>query len=183
MGGEKLHQTKHGLDRVYKAGCRCQSCTEAHRVYERNMARERRREKMGIEARPTRMVDAINARIHIKFLTENRISLRRIAQKSGVAVSELLRIKNGQVKSILVSTNNRIIAVPALDPDPHRGVPSDEAKRIVEDLIDVGFKKTEIAQMLGVRPGGHLVIKETIQYGRLQRLRDIHRSIPELRKP
>lgn len=181
MNGDKSKYDVHGRDTMYKAGCRCHPCTEAHRLYERNMSRERRRERLGIEPRPVRFVDATHARIHIKFLCSKKISLRLISKRSGVAVSELLKIKNGQARRVLYSTHKRIMAVPAINPDPYRPVPSDEAKQIISELIDVGLKKTEIATMMGVKPGGHLSIKETIRFGRLQKLRAIRDSFPELR--
>jgi len=167
----------HGRHSTYASGCRCNECKEAHRVYELNMSRERRREKLGIEARPVRMVNARNARIHLLFLGQKKIGLRTISERSGVAVSRLLRIRQGKCDQIRKNTSDRILGVAAIDPHPYSWVPAGEAKQLVKDLVDIGFKKTEIAEMLGAKPGSHINIKKNIRVERLERLRKIHKNL------
>lgn len=146
-------------------------------MYEREMSRERRRARLGVEPRPVRFVDATEARIHLKFLQTKKISMRLISERSGVSLSHLVRIKSKKVTEIRVEARNKILAIPAINPDPYNSVPSDEAKKLVNEMLDMGIKKNEIAEMLGTKPGGHLVIKDAIRIERLEKLRNIHASL------
>lgn len=141
------------------------------------MSRERRRARLGIEPRPVRFVDATEARIHLKFLESKNISMRLIAERSGVSLSQLIRIKARTVSEIRVEAKERILAVPAINPHPYVSVASDEAKRLVGEIVEMGFKRQEIVRMMGGKPGSKLQIKDTIRLERLEQLRVIHQTL------
>jgi transcriptional regulator with XRE-family HTH domain len=139
------------------------------------MSRERRRERLGVEARPVRYVDADLARKHLEFLASKKVSIREISKRTGSSASYLLRIRQGKVASIRKDLSNRILGIPGSGLYPKQIVEASEAKKIVDELLRAGYSKAHISLMIGNKTRT-LVIRDHIRADRLAKLRTVYRK-------
>jgi hypothetical protein len=95
----------------YVAGCRCQPCIVANRIYARNWERHHSRVRWGIETHTDRLVDVTEARNHLLWLQSRGIGLRRLRDATGLSRSNLTEIRIGRRTHITRTTANRIVAV------------------------------------------------------------------------
>jgi len=95
----------------YVAGCRCESCVIANRIYARDLARHHSRVRWGIETHTDPLVDVTEARNHLLWLRSRGIGLRRLHNTTGIARSTLNEIRSGRRSRITLATANRIVAV------------------------------------------------------------------------
>ena len=95
----------------YVAGCRCEPCVIANRIYARNLDRHHRRVRWGIETHTQPLVDATEARNHLLWLHSRGIGLRRLHNVTGLSRSTLNEIRIGRRNRVTSATANRIVAV------------------------------------------------------------------------
>lgn len=167
---------RHASHSGYSHGCRCTLCKEAHRIYERNMSRRRRRIRYGLEEPVERFVDATEAREHIHFLASRKIGLGSIALKLQVHRSNMQKLKNGRTKRITPELNDKILAIPAIPVSPNAFVPVVGLESILKELYDHGYTLADVARQIGV-PCGRIKLKE---YVRLYRYQQIERASRQL---
>lgn len=172
--GKRVRQ--HGTHSAYSAGCRCDPCRVAHREYERNRARHRRRVSYGFELKDDKFVDASEAREHLLFLETKKIGLRSISESSGVATSWLLLIKQGKKKQIGLAVHNKIIAVPAKPISSGQFISAEPSKKLVAELIDLGYTRGHLGYLLGDKHR-HLILRTWIRVERAERIKKLHERL------
>lgn len=91
----------------YSKGCRCTDCRVAHRVYERNAARRRRRPDSNYEP----MIRGDEARAHLLWLASKGVGLKRISNHTGLALATLQRIRKGTTTRVRHATWDAILSV------------------------------------------------------------------------
>lgn len=135
----KCHQSESS----YKNGCRCQPCTEAHRLYAREYRRKTRRPDSTWVAR--KRVDPAEAAAHLRWLQDNGVPLIDIWRACKVDMNTLIAAREGRNKYLFESTANRILAVGT------HVVPTYEAVREhVESLLRAGWTQQDIARESGL---------------------------------
>jgi hypothetical protein len=140
---------EHGTRTNYVKGCRCEPCTLANRVYERERDRHARRVAYGIEVPQVRFVNAKETREHLIWLQSIGIGLRTVAKETGLGRTALTEIRKGITRRVAVETEAKILAL-------HRGVrhgalivdAAPTLKRL-DWLQGQGWSKARIARELG----------------------------------
>lgn len=167
----------HGTNTCYSKGCRRNECREAHRKYERDRTRSIRRERMGLEARPEKYVSADQTREHIRFLRSKGLGLSSIAAKTGFNRRYIKTLSMESKKKVLASTEKKILAVPAIPILPGHFLDSKEARKLVDEMLAIGLKRTEIGEMVIGHYVQHFEIRNHIRLSRLQKIREVHRRV------
>lgn len=130
----------------YAKGCRCETCTVAHRIYTRERKRLKTKEAYGLIIIPSKKVDATEIREHILFLSKNNIGVSYIHKKTGMSKSALVNIKRGRYPNVTIETANKILSIPAIAKADGQYVRSDEAKKMIAKMFKAGYKPTEIGR-------------------------------------
>lgn len=167
-------QRQHGTHSMYSNGCRCEPCRVAHRLYERQKARERNREKMGIEFRPIRFVDPTETREHLLFLRSKGVGSRAVAEKTGFSHNFIQSIANGQARRVGKKYADSILAVSSNDMLGGQYVPVGNANELISDLLGVGYSRRQIAKEIGTPKSGDLRLKKFIRRERMDKLKAVH---------
>jgi hypothetical protein len=165
---------RHGTHSAYSGGCRCDPCRVAHRVYERNQQRKRAYISYGFEQPVQRFVKAAEVTKHLRFLQQNGMGLEAVSKASGVAVSTLQPLRMGKKKRVLVMTHKKIMAVSLVARSEGQFIDSSKSKALLQELIDLGFKKTELGRALG-DPWGHIYLRKKIRVSRAKRIENLHK--------
>lgn len=143
---------RHGTRAKYvQDGCRCQQCVEANRIYARNRERNRRRADIGIEDRRIAYMDCSEARDHLRWLSSVGVGKQTVHRVSGVALSSIYRIRNGELTKARETTINRILAVGTHLRPSSQPIDSTSTWQLLDDLVYLGFSKTTIARQAGYR--------------------------------
>lgn len=166
----------HGTNVKYGKGCRCQDCRVAHRIYERERTRNVRRARQGLETRNVRLVDATEAREHIKFLRSKGIGLAAIGQHCGLHKSYIRDISAGKKQQIMRRNASKIVAVPALYTYGGQYQNADEAHRLIAELRAAGFMWKEIAAAIGQKSAS-VNINVKVRTSRLLAIRAAHAKL------
>lgn len=174
------YNCKHGTHSGYSHGCRCKECVEAHRIYERNAARRRRRVKYGIEPPSNKKTDATEAREHIKFLTAKGIGLGAIANQVGTYRSTIQYIKRGDYENISTQLANKILAIPAIPREANAFIDAKPVHDLVQQLVKKGVTKKEIALASGI-PDGRLVVRNKMRVWRYRKVEATCKEMLRLR--
>jgi lambda repressor-like predicted transcriptional regulator len=139
-----------GTRSAYAAGCRCESCTVANRVYARQLARRAARIRYGIEPPPPpRLVDASEARRHLHWLRTRGIGLRTVAERTGLSRSALQKISNGQRPRAHQATVDAILGVHAASIPAATRVDAAATVARLDELVQLGHTKASLARRLG----------------------------------
>jgi hypothetical protein len=172
----KRKPSPHGTHSRYSHGCRCVQCREAHKIYERDRLRHKARVSYGFERPTERFIEAKEAMLHLQFLQRNGMGLLAVSRASGVASSCLKNVRQGKKKRILVTTHDRIMGVSLADrPDGHFIDPA-PSKKLLQELLDVGFIKADLGRALGDSTG-HLVVGSKIRVYRAKQIEALHGSL------
>lgn len=156
--GHKNTTHVHGTYACYVLDmCRCEPCSNANAVYERNRLRQK------AYGRWNGLVDATPAREHVKRLQAAGMGLKRITEKSGVSggtLSKLMygikdaegNIKRKPSSRIKPETANKILTV---DVDLAAGARLDNTgtTRRLQALVALGWSQAEIARRIGINQG------------------------------
>lgn len=173
----RLKQTplpEHGTRARNKRGCGCLRCRAANSQYV--AARESAR-KSG----DTRdIVSAEHARAHIIALGKSGIGYKIVADEAKVAESIVFAIRRGKRTQIRANTERAILAVDAAT--IVRGdaslVSARETWRLLDELIDRGYSKRQLATWLHRKPTPALQIKRSlVTYRTAANVRDMYDKI------
>lgn len=133
----------HGHPNRYAYGCRCAPCTRAATRADL----ERRMDRL---AGRSREVPAGPSMEHVRKLSAARLTKQQIARETGVEPSTVARLLAGEQKTVMRTTEQKILAVP-LDVRVTLGdVPALGAIRRVRALYALGHFNREIAAEAGV---------------------------------
>lgn len=163
---------KHGTHSTYGHGCRCEPCLLAHRIYERNASRRRRRVAYGLEDPVVKKMDATPVREHVIFLGSKGIGMGSIAQTVGTPRSTIQHIKRGTYKNTTVELGNKILAIPAIPRVPMAFIDASPIKKMIKQLEEKGITEKDIGRMMGYRYG-HLNIKKHMRVWRYEQVYDV----------
>lgn len=167
---------KHGTHSTYGHGCRCTPCREAHREYERNAARRRRRIAYGFEVPVVKLVDSTEPRNHIIFLASQGIGLGAIANQVGTYRSTIQRIKRGKTQKTSAELASKILAVPAIPREPMAFTSAEPIKKLLKDLDKKGISNKDVGRIVGARYG-NLRIKTHMRVWRYQQLEAVCKEL------
>jgi hypothetical protein len=149
-------------------GCRCLPCTDANRDYARWRASDD-------PAKPS-IVDAAEARGHLRWLARRGVGLRAVHAASGVNRSTLQRILNGRQR-IHGRTAERILLVLPVDAADRSLVDAAPTWRLIEDLLAHGWTKTAIARALGYRGRGLQLGRDKVTAANARKVRELHERV------
>lgn len=139
----------HGTRSHYVGGCRCEPCTEANRLYMRELDRHHRRVAYGIEApRPERHVDATEARDHLRWLSSVGVGRRTVAERTGLSPTTVREITTGETRRCAPETSAKILAVGRYDRPGAALVDATETRRKVAELLAHGWTRIAIARAI-----------------------------------
>lgn len=143
--------------------CRCTPCRVANRAYELHRTRSIRRP----DAVWRPYVPADEAREHVEWLRTCGVGLKSVAKLSGVPHGSLSKLVYGDPKRgmgpsrrIRPQTARRILAVLPTHAVGGQKVPATYTWRLLDQLIDAGWTKAELARRLG-QQGPALQISRT----------------------
>ncbi len=134
---------EHGTRAKYVCGCRCENCRTANRVY------AHKRAKTKIFHGPNPLVPAETACLHLRRLSGKGVGRRAVERASGVPNSILLEIRMKRKTMIRRTTEDRILKVDLDARAGHALVPADKTWKMINELIEEGFTKAELARRLG----------------------------------
>lgn len=133
----------------YTAGCRCDACREAHRVYNREWLRREARIRYGIEPpKPARWIDATEVREHLIWLQSIGIGRRLVARYSGVSGSQITKLRDGITTRTTPNTANRILAVGKHHLPPRASIDATRTIKQLKELHKAGWTKKAIGQAI-----------------------------------
>ena len=144
---------KHGTHARYSKGCRCENCKVAHRIYEREAARRRRRVRYGIQEPDRKFMDSLPVMEHIHFLSAKGIGLGAIASQVGTNRATIQYIKRGTYPRVSTHLGNKILAVPAIPRMPMAYTDAKPIHDLLTKLEKRGVSRKEIGRALGCRYG------------------------------
>lgn len=134
----------HGDRLRYMAGCKCFKCRRANSDY------ERQRQVARAAGDWNGIVDAAPARKHMMKLSRAGVGRRAIQAVTDVGDTTLQDIRSGRKRRIRARTARKILAVtPAVRAD-HSIVPAGKAWRLLDELLEEGFTKAELARRMGM---------------------------------
>lgn len=140
---ESCQRADHGRRARYVAGCRCLRCRAANSNY--NSTR-----RCAIQDGDSRaLVPAARARAHIRKLSGKGIGYKAVADAAGVSRSVVSRVLWGQKKFLRVPTAAAILAVDERCVADHALVPAGPTWQKLEQLLEDGYTKTQLAKWLG----------------------------------
>ncbi|CAB4177448.1 hypothetical protein UFOVP998_45 [uncultured Caudovirales phage] len=123
--------------------CRCLLCRAANSRYETDRAAARKR------GEGNGLVPATAARAHLAKLSRAGIGKRAVAAASDVALTVIEEVRTGRKTQIRQQTARKILAVSIAAVSDHALVPAAGTHRLLRQLLDEGFTKTELARRLG----------------------------------
>jgi hypothetical protein len=127
----------HGTRARYNAAkCRCFACRRANSRYEAER-----------QADPRVPADAVRA--HLLELSRQNIGRRAVSDATDIPDVALYRIIKGESDRIRRSQAERIMAVDASVIADHALVPATETRRLLREIIRLGFTRTSVAARLG----------------------------------
>lgn len=156
-----LLRPAHGTRARYQSTlrCRCLPCRAANGEY-----------------RPTPLVAAAPAAAHLRHLGAGGVGHARAAELSGVAESELRRIRSGVVTRIRQTTAVRILAIP-LKPALGVRISAVEARRKVRQLLAERLTKAQIARETGHTTPRLQLGRKAVTVRTALRIRQLHRRM------
>lgn len=133
----------HGTRSRYTSGCRCAPCRAANTAYQR----ARTKAKIYGRANPLRPVAAVVR--HLRSLARAGVGVRPISDAAKVAGSTIRKVLAGQRLHLREATARRLLAVTADVIADGALVPAGPTWKLLDELIDEGFTRTDLARRLG----------------------------------
>lgn len=169
--------------------CRCDSCRNANRAYEKRRQRAMRR--------PDEMwmpyVPAGPARRHIRELREAGVGLKTITKVSGLPHGGLAKLMYGDrargmapSKRIRPETARRILAVTVEAAVAERDgckIPAGPTWALLDDLVGRGFTRTWIAQALGQKGPGLQIGRDRVRSSTARAVAALHERLDGVEPP
>lgn len=142
----ELAQDKpHGTRLRYIAGCKCFHCRRANSDY------ERQRKVARAAGDWNGLVPADKARAHLMILSRRGVGRRAVSAASDICSTVLQDISSGRKSRIRARTERKILSVNASMVSDHALVAPGRTFKLIEQLRQEGFTKTELARRLGYR--------------------------------
>lgn len=170
-------QNPHGTRAKYMGGCHCESCRKA------NCAYSRQRDKLNRQGLTNRIVPADAARRRLLALSKMHIGKRAIAAATGIGVSILFEIRNGTRKNLRQETERRLMGFTAEYRSDHSFVPAGSTWKLIDELVEEGFTKTELSVRLGSKYRGLQFQKDRVVARTAMRVEKLHKALAGTRKP
>lgn len=181
---DQRKRREHGTNACYRwgvvgddwrNGCRCYECTTAGVIYEKQRAARKAR---GEEP----YVDNTEAREHLLWLETQGIGLRTVSDVSGVSRSALSLIRKGVRPVSRPETIAAILAVHKGNAAPGAVVDGSSTMALIDDLLRMGYKKGELAQLLGASTRALQVCKRgTIRQDTADKVAALHERLTRSR--
>lgn len=161
----------HGMRARYAAGCRCEECRKANSAYEN--ARQKARRQGGWNG----LVDAAKARAHLRKLSRIGVGKNAVAAASDVARVILQDVRAGRRTKIRASTERRILAVTSAMASDRALVSAARTWRLLDELVDEGFTKTQLAAKLGYSRPALQIGRRQVTVRNAARVERLHREL------
>jgi len=129
--------------------CRCELCTQANRDYALQRDRHKRRVAFGLEEPKPAFIDASEAREHLLWLTKVGVGKRRVSEITGVSLSAIDKIRQGDRTKCRKSTADKILAVGRSKAADGAFIDAKKTWQRIEDLLAHGWTKQAIAKAIG----------------------------------
>lgn len=142
----------HGRARYYADKCRCDTCKQANRDYERARTRRLAMERWGA---PKTLVDSQPARDHLRMLAAHGIGYARAAELAGIAVTVAARLTGGDTsrpaRRVYATTLAKLLAVQPTPANarPCAHIPIGGTARKLQALVAIGWTQTYLAARIG----------------------------------
>jgi len=133
----------HGTRLRYVSGCKCMLCRAANSRYECDRAKARN------EGDWNGIVDAGTAREFLLRLARKGIGRRSVGAATGISDTILFQIRNGTRRRIRARTERLILQVDESARGDKTLVPGKRAWKILDELLNRGYSKTQLAAWLG----------------------------------
>ena len=133
----------HGTRLRYIGGCKCFQCRRANSDYER----ERKAARAAGDWNG--LVPSGRARAHLVSLSRAGVGKRAVQAASDVCMTVLQDIRTGKKPQIRARTERRILAVTREMVSDRALVKPGRTHRLIEQLLEEGFSKAELARRLG----------------------------------
>jgi hypothetical protein len=167
LGAERPHGTRLR----YISGCKCFHCRRANSDYERE--RKAARENGDWNG----IVPADQARDHLKSLSRAGVGKRAVAASSDICMTVLQDIRTGKKRQIRARTARKILAVtPAMVSDGALVKPG-RTFRLIDELLEEGFSKAELARRLGYRNQALQFSRRRMTARNVARIERLYRSL------
>lgn len=134
---------EHGTETMYRYGCRCDACREAHYIRHKTTTYHTR---MGTS---DRYVDATAARERLRQLAAEGMTGRE-ASNFGIEERTWWRISSGETQRIRVSTEAKIMAISGRRMHPRQRVDAGPTARLVRWWRSNGVAYAEMSRVTGV---------------------------------
>lgn len=164
----------------HRNGCRCEPCTEATRIYERERYRAKHRPDGGFQPA---YVDASDARRHLLWLSSVGVGRRAVAAHSGVALSSIHGIRSGRTTKARPATIDAILAVGRSAASPNALVDATDTWAKVDELRAHGWTKAAISRAIGQDGRALQLGRRRVTARNARKVADLHASalLPILR--
>lgn len=125
------------------------------------------------------LVDAAPARAHLFALSAAGVGKRAVAAACDVPRSQLAKLKSGARTKIRRSTLRRILSVDASAVSDHGMVDAAETWRLLNQLLQLGFTKQQVARRLGsvAKTPSLQVKRDQVLAKTAQRVAKVHREM------
>jgi hypothetical protein len=133
----------HGVRLKYLGGCRCVPCRAANSRYQSGRLQA---QKNGLW---NGLIDASEARRHLRKLSAAGIGLRTVSDLSGIGRSTLQKIVQRKRLNIRKLNADRILAITTDAVGAATTIPAKETWQRINWLLSQGFTKTALAKRLG----------------------------------
>jgi hypothetical protein len=141
---------QHGTRAKYVVEkCRCEPCRKANRDYALQRDRHKRRVAFGIEEPRPAFVDATEAREHLLWLSKVGVGKRRVSKLTGISLSVIDRLRQGNQTKCRPKTAAKILAVGRSKASDGAFIDAKQTWRLIDDLVNHGWTKTAIAKAIG----------------------------------
>jgi hypothetical protein len=161
----------HGTRLRYVAGCKCFQCRRANSDYER----ERKAARAAGDWNG--LVPAERARTHLASLSRRGVGRRAVAAASDICPTVLQDIRTGRKARIRARTERKILAVTTAMVSDGALVKPGRTFQLIEQLVEEGFTKAELAKRLGYRNGAIQLKRHRMTARNVARVERLHRSL------
>jgi hypothetical protein len=169
---EAAARSEHGTRARYvAAGCRCMLCRAANSRY--SVERDRARREDGDRRE---LVDAGEARRHLRKLSRQGIGYKQVAESAKVSINVTAKILSGARKRIRANTARAVLAVTKANAllGDNSLVASGPTWRKLDELLGRGYSKAQLAKWLGhkapalqIKRGGKITARTAFEVARM----------------
>ena len=175
---------EHGTHAKYANDhCRCDPCRQAQREYNRRRVRA--------IARPDETwcpyIDAEPVRDHIRWLATCGIGLKTLTTLAGVPHGTLSKLVYGDrarhmapSKRVRPATAHKIMAVMPNHAAGAQRVPAAPTWRLLNELIDLGWSRAELARRLGHQGPGLQINRNRVYASTARQVEQLHAQLIQI---